>query len=97
MVWLFRFLKYMRRFVLTHLCRMEFPIVVNLTSLFPFLGCCVVFFLCIQILKETTANSGEPDQTPPFAASDLGLHCWAMSHKKDARLIWVNVSNACKW
>ena len=23
-------------------------------------------------------------------ASDLGLHCLPMSHKKDARLIWVN-------
>ena len=25
-----------------------------------------------------------------FAASDLGLHPLPMSHKKDARLIWVN-------
>ena len=24
------------------------------------------------------------------AASDLGLHCLPMSHKKDARLIWDN-------
>ena len=24
------------------------------------------------------------------AVSDLGLHCLPMSHKKDARLIWVN-------
>ena len=23
-----------------------------------------------------------------FAASDLGLHCLRMSHKKNARLIW---------
>ena len=23
-------------------------------------------------------------------ASDLGLHCLPMSHKNDARLIWVN-------
>ena len=23
-----------------------------------------------------------------FAASDLGLHCLHMSHKRDARLIW---------
>ena len=36
------------------------------------------------------ANSGEPDQTPCYAASDLVLHCLPMSHKKDARLIWVN-------
>ena len=35
------------------------------------------------------ANSGEPDQTPRFAASDMVLHCLPMSHKKDARFIWV--------
>ena len=30
---------------------------------------------------------------PRSAASDLGLHClpMSMSHKKDTRLIWVNV------
>ena len=26
---------------------------------------------------------------PRSAVSDLGLHCMPMSHKKDARLIWV--------
>ena len=31
-----------------------------------------------------------PDQTPHSVASDLGLHYLPMSHKKDARLIWVN-------
>ena len=36
------------------------------------------------------ANSGDPDHTSPSAASDLGLHYLSMSHKKDARLIWVN-------
>ena len=35
------------------------------------------------------ANSGHPDQTPCLE-SDLGLHCFHMSHKKAARLIWVN-------
>ena len=29
---------------------------------------------------------------PHSAASDLGLHCLPMSHKKDARLIWVKVN-----
>ena len=28
------------------------------------------------------ANSGEPEQTPRFAASDLVLHCLLMSHKR---------------
>ena len=35
------------------------------------------------------ANSGYPDQKPHSVASDLGLHCLSMSHKKDARHIWV--------
>ena len=34
-----------------------------------------------------SAHGGEPDQTPRFAVSDLGLHCFHMSHKKDTRLI----------
>ena len=29
---------------------------------------------------------------PHFAASDLGLHSLPMSHKKDARLIWVDMA-----
>ena len=28
------------------------------------------------------ANSGDPDQMPHAAVSDLGLHCLPMSHKK---------------
>ena len=35
-------------------------------------------------------NSGDPDQTPHSVVSDLGLHYLPMSHKKDARHIWVN-------
>ena len=26
-------------------------------------------------MAKVFANSGDPDQTPPSAASDLGLHC----------------------
>ena len=37
------------------------------------------------------ANSGDPDQMPHYVASDLGLYCLPMSHKKDAMLIWVNL------
>ena len=29
---------------------------------------------------------------PRFAASHLGLFCLLMSHKKDALLIWINIS-----
>ena len=42
----------------------------------------MVFFIFF-ILQ---ANSGEPDSV----ASDLGLHCLSVSHKKDATLKWVN-------
>ena len=51
-------------------------------------GCYFSFF--IQILIEHSANSGDPDQMPHSAASGLGLHYLSTSHKKDARLIWVN-------
>ena len=30
-----------------------------------------------------------PDETPRFAASDLGLFCLPICHKKDARLVRV--------
>ena len=50
----------------------------------------MVFFIFIQILIEhSVSNSGVPDQTPRTGASDLDLCCLPMSHKKDARLIWV--------
>ena len=55
----------------------------------------MVFFIFIQILKDTSVsnlNSGEPDQSLCFAASDLVLHCLSMSYIKDARLIWVKAS-----
>ena len=39
-------------------------------------------------------NSEDPDQTLHSMASDLGLHCLPMSHKKGARIIWVNPCHA---
>ena len=67
---------------------MDFPILINWTSSFPILGSSGGIFhfysncngtLCKQTL-ETLINS---------AAFDLDLHWLPMSHKKDARLIWV--------
>ena len=37
-----------------------------------------------------SANRIDADGTPRFATSHLGLFCLPMTHKKDARLIWVN-------
>ena len=35
------------------------------------------------------AKSGDPDQMLHFVASDLGLQYLLMSHKKNARHMWV--------
>ena len=50
------------------------------------------FSFLFKIYKKLLfANSGESDQTPRFAASDLVLQCLPMSHKKDTMLIWVKL------
>ena len=49
----------------------------------------MVIFIFIQIAKNNCKQTVETDQTLQNAASDLGLQCLHMSHKKDARLIWV--------
>ena len=41
------------------------------------------------------ANSGDPDQTPHSVASDLSLHYLPLSHKKNARHVWVNMQLSC--
>ena len=46
-------------------------------------------FLFHFSMKFLQANRIAPDGTPRFAASHLGLFCLPMSHKRDARLIWV--------
>ena len=43
----------------------------------------MVFFIFIQV------------QTPHSVASDLGLHYLPMSHKKEARHIWVKMQLFC--
>ena len=52
--------------------------------------CTLTYFqILIEILQ---ANSGNPDQTPRPAESDLGLRYLITSHKKDVRLIWVKMN-----
>ena len=46
-----------------------------------------LLFHCSMKFKKT--NRISPDGTPRSAATCLGLFCLPMSHKKDARLIWV--------
>ena len=40
-------------------------------------------------MRVIFANSGEPDQTPHSAVSDLGLHCLSISLSGGSRLKWV--------
>ena len=42
-------------------------------------------------MVEIYADSGDPDQTPHSAASDLGLHCLPVTLLQVSRLQWVNV------
>ena len=65
---------------------MDFPISSIWMSLLPIFGLLGGNF---HFHSNFKANSGEPDQRPHLAASDLVLHCLPMSHKKDARLIWI--------
>ena len=48
-------------------------------------------FLFHFSMKFMSATRIAPDGMPEFAASHLGLFCLPMSHKKVARLIWVNL------
>ena len=49
---------------------------------------CMVFFICIQILRgHSVSKQLRPGQTPRSVASDLGLLCLPISHKKDVRLV----------
>ena len=41
-------------------------------------------------MAEVLANSGDPDQTPHSAASDLGLHCLPITLLGVSQLQWVN-------
>ena len=60
---------------------------------------CIYFYfiLCHFSMKFMLANRIAPDGTPRFAASHLGLFCMPMSHKNDARLIWVNIKVQKQW
>ena len=43
-------------------------------------------------MAKLFANSGDPDQMPHSAASDLGLHCLPVTLLQVSRLQWVNIT-----
>ena len=43
---------------------------------FLYKGCLIIYIsLCFVEISELKINRIDPDQTPPSATSDLGLHC----------------------
>ena len=50
-------------------------------------------------MVELFANSGDPDQTPRSAASDLGLHCLPVICLGASSLQWVKIvyANYITW
>ena len=47
------------------------------------------FTYSLRKMAKLFANSGDPDQTPRSAASDLGLHCLPSTLLRVSRLQWV--------
>ena len=74
---------------LTYLSRMEFPILVNWISLCPFKGLLGGIY---QLYSNFKRRFNKQTEENLIRRSDLVLHCLPMSHKQDARLIWVNQS-----
>ena len=66
---------------------MEFPTLINWTSSIPFQG------LLRGVFNFYSNFNRDPDQVPRSVASDPGLRCLHMPHKKGNGLIWVKVES----
>ena len=78
--------------LLTHLSRMALPSRISRTSPFPILealGGIFHFYSNFNTKNILLANSENSDQMPHSVASDLGLHCLPVSHKKKAEAYMV--------
>ena len=49
-----------------------------------------IYIFLEKKMVKLFANSGEPDQTPRSAASDLGLHCLPVTLLRVSQLQWYN-------
>ena len=58
-------------------------------------GCEIYIFL--EKKAKLFANSGNPDQMPHSAASDLGLHCLQITLLGVSRLNWVRQAEKTDW
>ena len=75
---------------------MNLPISVSRTSLFQILGVLVGIFHFDSNSNRTICKHTVETliRCHVSVASDLGFHSLPVSHKKDARLIWVNQKGA---
>ena len=72
---------------LTHVCRMDFPTIMNLTSPFPIVGLFGGIYSFYSNLKKNFC-----EQILDNLARHRVLHCLPICYKKDARLIWVKTN-----
>ena len=69
---------------------MNFPTLYIGRVYFWFEACLAMrFSYSYRKMVELFANSGDPDQTPHFAAFDLGLHCFPVTLLGFSRPQWV--------
>ena len=82
-----------KSFNFTHLSQMDFPTLISRTSPFQFKGCWVAFLVFILIITEHSVSKQVENmmRCHILRISDLGLHCFPVYHKKDARLRLVNL------
>ena len=50
---------------------------------------CTFYIFILFLIEIPVRKRCRPWSDARFAVSDLGLHCWPRSKKRDARLIWV--------
>ena len=61
------------------------------------MGVCTILLLqCFIEMHVHGAKSVDPDQTPHYAATDLGLYCLSMPIFVNARPTWINVYGSVK-
>ena len=71
---------------------MDFPISINWTSSFLILGLLGGIFRFNSNLNRTLCKQTVETLIRRHVASDLGLRCLPLSHKKDTMLTWVNLN-----
>ena len=73
---------------LTHCILVDFSTFICWTNPFVILGVSGLLLLLFYFgWKILLANTVDPDQMPPYVASDLGLHCLPVT------LLWVSSKN----